>query len=315
MCVSIIVPVFNAESFIGETLRSVTTQCWNDWELILVDDGSVDRSLEIITEFANQRTNVKVVSGPNGGESAARNRGLEISDPDREYVIFLDHDDVWHRQALAVLIDRFRAYPDASAVHAVATMIDECGKPIMANFLETWCRRRKKLIGNSLKDCEPGDSTDLSTMAYHICVATMGVCLFKRSVLPNIPFPIQMKTGGADYHLYLRILRDGYFEFIDDVILNKRKHRSNITNDHAASLRSLQSAAVSVWSMETTSANAKRTIARCYAIRHMEDLRSELKTLLYSIIRLKRSSAKVSLRAVSILWRQRTLDCLVRKGV
>lgn len=92
--VSIIIPNYNRANFIGETLNSVLNQTYPNWEAIIVDDGSTDKSLEIINTFVNQDSRFKIFSRERlpKGPSTCRNIGVEKSKG--EYLIFLDSDDL-----------------------------------------------------------------------------------------------------------------------------------------------------------------------------------------------------------------------------
>lgn len=89
-CVSIIVPVYNAEKYLADTIRSALNQTWPNKEVIIVDDGSADDSLQIARRFEGEM--VKVVAQENKGASAARNAGLKEASGD--YIQFLDADDL-----------------------------------------------------------------------------------------------------------------------------------------------------------------------------------------------------------------------------
>lgn len=89
--ISIIVPVYKAEKVIARCIESVIAQEYKDWELILVDDGSPDKSGGICDEFAEKNERIRVVHQPNGGVSRARNHGIE--EAHGEYVCFIDSDD------------------------------------------------------------------------------------------------------------------------------------------------------------------------------------------------------------------------------
>ena len=93
MKLSIIVPVYNVEQYLVRCLESIVVEMRDDYELILVDDGSTDRSGEMCDEFAHQHPglNVVVVHQPNGGLSAARNAGIDRARG--EYITFVDSDD------------------------------------------------------------------------------------------------------------------------------------------------------------------------------------------------------------------------------
>jgi len=88
--VSVIIPLYNSEKYIGECIKSVLTQTWPSVEIIVIDDGSTDNSLSVAKTFESQ--NVKVISQQNRGASAARNKGLSAANG--SYIQFLDADDL-----------------------------------------------------------------------------------------------------------------------------------------------------------------------------------------------------------------------------
>lgn len=90
-CISIIVPVYNAEQYLPSCIQSILSQTRTDFELILVDDGSLDRSGEICDQFANKDSRIKVIHQSNGGVSRARNAGIEAAQG--TWVCFIDADD------------------------------------------------------------------------------------------------------------------------------------------------------------------------------------------------------------------------------
>lgn len=89
--VSIIIPVFNAEGFLNRCINSVLSQCYKNYELILVDDGSTDKSGIICDAYAKSDNRIKVFHKNNGGVSSARNWGIDHAQG--EYIIFIDSDD------------------------------------------------------------------------------------------------------------------------------------------------------------------------------------------------------------------------------
>ncbi|BCG60550.1 glycosyltransferase family 2 protein [Paenibacillus sp. URB8-2] len=92
MCVfSIIVPCFNLENIINITIESVLSQSFEDFELIVIDDGSTDKTLEVVKKYKQKDKRIKIISKENGGVSSARNNG--ISSSLGEYILFLDGDD------------------------------------------------------------------------------------------------------------------------------------------------------------------------------------------------------------------------------
>ena len=104
MKVSIIVPVYNAERYLEETVRSLLAQTYRDIEVILVDDGSKDGSAAICARFEKADSRVRVAAQENKGPSAARNTGLSLAEG--EYVMFVDCDDIVHPDTLEKMVRR-----------------------------------------------------------------------------------------------------------------------------------------------------------------------------------------------------------------
>jgi glycosyltransferase involved in cell wall biosynthesis len=101
--ISIIVPFYNAEKYLDRCIRSILSQTYKDYEIVLVNDGSSDGSLRICQEYANENNNISLVSQDNSGVSAARNRGLSVAKG--EYVMFVDSDDYMLPQMCEIMVD------------------------------------------------------------------------------------------------------------------------------------------------------------------------------------------------------------------
>jgi len=94
--VSIIIPVYNSEKFIVETIESVLNQTYNNWELILIDDASTDKSVDVINSKYNDESRIKLITlEQNQGAAYARNMGLKKMSG--EFLCFLDSDDIWEK--------------------------------------------------------------------------------------------------------------------------------------------------------------------------------------------------------------------------
>ncbi len=110
MKLSIIIPVYRVEATLARCVDSVRGQSFTDYEMILVDDGSPDRSGAMCDEYAAEDSRIIVIHKQNGGLSSARNRGLDRAQG--EYVTFLDSDDFLGDDTLAILMSRLGAHPD-----------------------------------------------------------------------------------------------------------------------------------------------------------------------------------------------------------
>ena len=106
MKISVVIPLYNKQNCIRETLRSVLNQSYTDFEVLVVDDGSTDESLEVVKEFKDER--LRIIEKSNTGVSATRNVGIAAASND--WIAFLDADDIWtsfHLETLVKLHDRF----------------------------------------------------------------------------------------------------------------------------------------------------------------------------------------------------------------
>ena len=100
---SIVMPVFNSSSTLKRSVESVQNQTYNNWELVIVDDGSKDASLNMMTEFAERDDRIKVYHQDNVGPGMARNNGIRKCTGD--YIAFLDSDDYWDEQYLELVYE------------------------------------------------------------------------------------------------------------------------------------------------------------------------------------------------------------------
>lgn len=105
---SIIVPVYNVESYLSKCIKSVLSQSLSDYELLLIDDGSTDASGKICDEFGQDNSRIRVFHKKNGGVSSARNLGIEKANG--EFVSFLDSDDWVTDDYVSTILDNIRGY-------------------------------------------------------------------------------------------------------------------------------------------------------------------------------------------------------------
>lgn len=113
--ISIIMPCYNAEKHIEASIDSVYRQTFKDFELIVVNDGSTDNSLEILNKLADYHSNLHVIAQTNKGPGPARNHGIKVATG--QFIAFLDSDDSWHTDCLAKLHLALQADLDASIAY------------------------------------------------------------------------------------------------------------------------------------------------------------------------------------------------------
>lgn len=187
--ISVVIPLYNKERSIVSTIESVLSQTNKDWELIIVDDGSTDNSLNIVKEFIERIDNrwisdrFKILSQENAGVSAARNRG--IMEAKGEYVAFLDGDDLWDKDFLKELARLMEDYPRKSIYGLGCAKI--FGDEIPKDEGNTYYRGESKW--------------DWNTMAY----TGSSACVHKKDAIEIGLFDTRM-THGEDIDLWWRLL-------------------------------------------------------------------------------------------------------------
>lgn len=126
--VSIVTPIYNNEGVIGETIQSVLDQSYTNWELLLVNDGSIDNSSELANEHVAKDPRIQLFEFiENRGAAEARNQGSEMAKGD--YIAFLDADDLWHNQKLEIQL-KLMTEKNVDVCFGGYEMIDAESKPL-----------------------------------------------------------------------------------------------------------------------------------------------------------------------------------------
>lgn len=208
---SIIIPLYNKENSIKATLYSVLAQTYKDYEIIVVDDGSTDKSADIAEAILLEynmcgiKPNGKVIRKLNGGVSSARNEGILAAKG--EYIAFLDGDDLWHPEYLETLYQLILDYPDASLYGVGFTTIN--GDKIPENVTSSTLRGEVEDVWNNY----PGYWTGSS-------------CSSRARLIELDMFDSQM-THGEDLDMWWRLLLSGKGVFDNRVLAYYRQDTEN----------------------------------------------------------------------------------------
>ncbi len=124
--VSVIIPVYGVEKYIASTVQSVLEQTYKNFELLIIDDGSPDKSLEICQQFTDPR--IRIISQENQGVAAARNTGIRYAQG--QYLALLDGDDLWLPQKLEKHVEHLDNSPNVGVSFSRSAFIDEADKPL-----------------------------------------------------------------------------------------------------------------------------------------------------------------------------------------
>jgi len=228
--VSIIIPAYNADRWLAETVESVRNQTIRDWELLIVNDGSTDQTSEIATILAGKDSRIRLVTQEQLGVSAARNAGVMASSRETPYVAFLDADDLWAEDALSILITSLDARPEAVGAHGLGSYIDADGAPINIGRLERWGRLRPYVVGVTHKVCTPDENTGFKSLALGGYMP-IGTQIVRRTQLEAEELFDESLRACEDWDLWVRLSLKAEFLFVDRVILKYRRHAQSTTSD------------------------------------------------------------------------------------
>jgi glycosyltransferase involved in cell wall biosynthesis len=216
--VSVIIPVYNGQSFIARAVDSVLRQTLPAAEIIVVNDGSTDETLAALAPFDGK---ICVITTPNRGVSSARNTGFLASTAG--LIAYLDADDVWHEDKLARQITFLAQHPGTGLCCCDYVTDDGAGKKSDRHFA-----RVAKYGGGGVAQWwrDP-----LRALVHGNFVGTTSTVLVRRSVL-NAAGPFNTRyRQGEDYDLWIRCAQSIRFAIMSDVLLTKIGHDSNLTND------------------------------------------------------------------------------------
>lgn len=216
--------MYNSEQYLGAAVDSVRAQTFGEWELVLFDDGSRDRTLEVARACASQDSRIRVVAGTNGGTARARNRGLAATAPGTEFVIFFDNDDVWEPAALALLTQALDANPSAPAAHGLARAIDPRGEQFPGDDLACRMADRREVRDGRTVEVPAGAPTTFEALLVENYPVTPGTALIRRGIWESLGGYAPETVPCDDWDMHLRIARRGGITLVDRVVLNWRRH-------------------------------------------------------------------------------------------
>jgi alpha-1,3-rhamnosyltransferase len=232
--VSIVVPVYNGERFVAETIESIRAQTFRAWECVIVDDGSKDNTLALVRSLTAGDPRFRTVSQVNGGPSAARNNGLSLVDPRSAYLTFMDSDDIWTPDALEVLVATLERDPACVGSHALGHCIDEFSRRYEDPAYTSqgsgryYCDTAGKVVR-----LDPSAPTSFQSLWFSNPYPP-GLLLARRSAYEEVGGYDLSVCPLEDWDMNIRLSRLGGFQFADQVILSYRRHSNNLSGQSAS---------------------------------------------------------------------------------
>jgi glycosyltransferase involved in cell wall biosynthesis len=210
--VSIIMPAYNAENFITEAIQSVINQKHKNWELIIINDGSNDNTIEKIHLFNNDKR-IKLINIENTGVSFARNLGLKHANG--KYISFLDSDDKWHCSFLNHNLAILRTN-NAGLVFSNHYIIDEKSKVI----------NKYQVNDVYIKNLKP--QIDLLKVDY---IGILTVCINKELCNVELYFDTNL-SGAEDWDLWYRLSIKSKFIYLNKYLSYYREHENGASKNY-----------------------------------------------------------------------------------
>ena len=214
--VSIITATYNSRRFLADYLDSLKSQTHDNWEAILVDDGSTDETVHLAEKAALGDPRVRIIrKAPEGNPAIARMIG--VAHAKGEWIAFLDHDDIWHPQKLALQLKAMVSMPEALLCHT-GRFVFNTKVPNSAPFEEI---RAAKAICQPVSDLLEGNFITFSSS------------LIRRDLLVSLGGLDQSKElrGVDDYDLWLRLAPSGTLAFLPEPLTGWRNHGVNLGHD------------------------------------------------------------------------------------
>ena len=209
--VTVFIPVFNREPYVGDAIESVLHQDFTDFEILLIDDGSTDRSVEIMRAYTDPRVRI-VCNDDNLGIPRTRNRGLELARG--EYIALLDSDDRAATTRLQKQVDFLDNHPDHVQVGSWCRMIDERG------------RRMKKVKR------QPVLPQDVDAQLLFRCALSNRSIMARTAILQRFGYRVDYPRC-QDYYLHVQLAKQYKMANLPECLVYGRVHHQQITRQTA----------------------------------------------------------------------------------
>ncbi|MGB3188662.1 MAG: glycosyltransferase family 2 protein [Limnoraphis sp.] len=216
--ISIIIPVYNCDRYVGQAVESILHQTYSDYEIIVIDDGSQDNTRQVLEPYETQ---IRYVYQNNQGVSVARNQGIQLAKG--EFIAFLDADDLFLPDTLAAQLAVFEANPNLGIVHSGWRRINQAGETLMD--VQPW-ERVPELNLESWLRWKP--------------LGTMGTLMFRRRWLEEVGGFEPGLTHAEDVDLILRLALKGCeAEWLRQSTVCYRQHDHNTMRDGISQAKSI----------------------------------------------------------------------------
>lgn len=221
--ISVIVPVYNREAYIAECLQSVQAQSWKNFEILVIDDGSTDASLQICCSIAEQDPRIRILQGEHKGVSQARNLGLEAARG--EYILFVDSDDIIHSrlmEALATGMER----EHAAIGGTMGVQLTQ----------QHWESNKNKMLQSSKEPettLHSNEDTVHKLLTEVMPLSVLGGVMIRRDWVGQTRFRTDLTIGEDFYFVYENLIKGASAVFLKQRWYLNRIHDTNTSWDYS----------------------------------------------------------------------------------
>ncbi len=221
--VSVIIPVYNRSEYIYDCMDSLFRQTYENFEVIIVDDGSTDGTVEICKKFAENDSRIKFFSQSHGGVSAARN--LALLHATGEYVFFLDSDDMIYPLIFETLVNGMEKH---------TASIGACN--VLSVYESNWEKLKEKL-NETPSPCDTvyknnGEAINMMLMGTSP-LSCIGGVMMRRELIGDTKFSTELHIGEDFWFIYENIIKNATCVFLTKKWYFVRLHENNSSNDYS----------------------------------------------------------------------------------
>ncbi|MDX9715165.1 MAG: glycosyltransferase [Dissulfurispiraceae bacterium] len=214
--ITVLMPCFNAERFLRNTLESVLSQKYDDFRVIVTDDGSNDNTAAILEDYSDRITILKHADNRNHGQAAALNLGL--LNTESEYIAFIDADDIWHPDKLAkqaAILDQFE---DIGLVYTNGNVINSVGKELY-----------------SMLDSQHVETNERGSILFNCYIRTPSTVMVRREALLKAGM-FKKDMLAADHDMWIRMHEITKFYYMPEKLAGYREHSAQISRQKAITM-------------------------------------------------------------------------------